>query len=635
MLVTDRVFWRWYLFFVIICSGWYLYQWRNNTGSWFFLVLALSLISVLISIFFNRINLDRFFHQAVNIPENLIWFTSALLIFIPSIITFLIPTQIVFHESGKLLLLLWVSGIGVWLLQNSKRKRLASLNFLLLLVIGGVFYKIGTFVPDVQSAPFSLGWSEGSRYYNASLFLSSSMYGERFPLPVLHPSRYLMQSFPFLLGSQSILIHRIWQVILWIFFVGLGSFSLVKRINPANKFIAWVLGLWLFLFFFQGAVYYHLMVCVILVFVGYDRKHPWRTLIFVMLASIWAGLSRVNWIPVPALLAVTLYLLETPARGVNWFKYLKYPLLWCLVGGASALASNRIYAILSGNAVEQFSSSFTSYMIWSRLLPNTTYKPGIILGSLVVFLPLALLTVQQIMNNGWRRYYHWIRTLGLLGILFVFGLGGVIVSVKIGGGGDLHNLDAFLVFWVLITVSIILNRFEFDDDQQPGQNTLNFGLLFLVVVVPVILAFQKNTTWTFQDVTAQRSDVTHIQTALDLVKELPGEVLFITERQLLTFGDLQGVELVPDYEKVFLMEMVMSNNQPYLEDFHQKLANHEFSAIILDSIATETQDVNDSFWVENNLWVDKVVYPVLEAYEVIYSYQNRTINIMVPKQNIE
>ncbi len=635
MLVTDRIFWRWYLFFVVVCSGWYLYQWRNNSGSWFYLILASGLLALLTLVLFNKINLNRFHDQTITIPEWLILLFSGLLVCIPSLLTFLYPTQIIFHESGKLLLLLWVSGIGVWLLQNSKRKRLASLNFLLLLVAGGVLYKIGSFVPDVQRAPFSLGWSEGSRYFNASIFFGSSIYGENFPLPVLHPSRYLLQSLPFLLGSQSILIHRFWQVILWIFFVGLASFSLVKRINLANKFAAWILGLWLFLFFFQGAVYYHLMVCVILVLMGYNHKRPWQTMLFVLIASIWAGLSRVNWVPVPALLAVTVYLLETPARGINWFKYLKYPFLWCLVGGVSALGSNRIYALLSGNTVEQFSSSFTSYMIWSRLLPNTTYKPGIILGSLIVVLPLAILTIQQIVNNGWHRYYHWIRSLGLLGILTVFGLGGVVVSVKIGGGGDLHNLDAFLVFWVLITTMIVFNRYTFEDDQQPGQSTLNFGLLLLVVAVPLILAFQKNTTWIFQDVTAQKNDVAHIQQALDLITENPGDVLLITERQLLTFGDIRGIPLVPEYEKVFLMEMVMSNNTPYLDDFHQKLSNHAYSAIILDSISTETQDVKDSFWVENNLWVDKVVYPILDAYEPVYSFQNNNINLLIPRGQLD
>jgi len=76
-------------------------------------------------------------------------------------------------------------------------------------------------------------------------------------------------------------------------------------------------------FLFQGAVYYHLMVCVVLVLLGYKKDKPLRTLIFVLLASVWAGISRVNWMPVPGLLAVALYLLDTPFDGKNgsntWF----------------------------------------------------------------------------------------------------------------------------------------------------------------------------------------------------------------------------------------------------------------------------------------------------------------------------
>jgi hypothetical protein len=79
------------------------------------------------------------------------------------------------------------------------------------------------------------------------------------------------------------------------------------------------------------------------------------------------------------------------------------------------------------------------------------------------------------------------------------------------------------------------------------------------------------------------------------------------------------------------MEMVMSNNQGYLEEFHRKLSQHEFSAIVMDSLATITQTEKDSFWVENNLWVDKVVYPILDHYEPVLSFENKTINLMIPR----
>ena len=365
---------------------------------------------------------SAFYIISTAVPDFVIHLTSVLLISIPTVLSFFYPTQIVFHQSGKLLLLFWTAGVATWLMQSANRKKLASQNFLLVFLSGGVLYKLGLFIPEIQTAPFSLGWSEGSRFYNASLFFSPIVYREIFALPVLHPTRYLLQSIPFLVGSNLIVIHRFWQVILWIGLVGMGSYSLVKRLNFPNKFHALIYGLWLFLFFFQGAVYYHLIVCVILVFLGYNQKHPWRTLVFVVIASVWAGLSRVNWIPVPALLAVTIYLLETTVKRENWLKYLRFPILWSLTGGISAIIANRFYTLLSGNDPGQFSSSFSSYMIWSRLLPNTTYSPGILLGLLIVVLPLMLLILQQIKINGVRNYFQWIRAFGLAGILFMFGV---------------------------------------------------------------------------------------------------------------------------------------------------------------------------------------------------------------------
>ncbi len=633
MDVPDRVFWRWYLVFTIIFSGWYLYQWRNNTGTWF-LIVSLSLIFAFSGIFlFHKLPIEVIQAKSIKIPDFLGWLIAFGLATVPSVLTFLYPTQITFHQSGKLLLLLWMSGLAVLILQNSDKKRLSSINFFIFLLFGAVLFRIGAFVPEIQSAPFSLGWSEGSRYYNASLFVSESLYGEKVPLPVLHPSRYLLQGIPFIFNIESIVFHRIWQVLLWIGLVGLGSFSLVKRVNFPNKLSGLVFGFWFFLFFFQGAVYYHLMICVIVVLLGYHREHPWRTMVFVVLASLWAGISRVNWIPVPALLAVSLYLLETPGRGTQWLKYLKYPIIWCVTGGLSAILSNRLYAYISGNEVEQFSSSFTSYMIWSRLLPNTTYPPGILLGLLIVVLPTFLLATVTVFKNGWRHYYHWIRVLGLVGILLAFGLGGIIVSVKIGGGGDLHNLDAFLVFWLLITTYLFMNRYQLEDQDLQGQYNMNFGLFFVAMVVPILILFQSNPRWLFRDYQAQEEEVVQIQKALDIINENEGEILFIAERQLLTFGEIQDSPLVQDYEKVFLMEMVMSNNQGYLDELHRKLEDHEFSAIVMDSLTTITQTVKDSFWVENNLWVDEVVYPILDNYEPVLSFQNKTINILIPRNN--
>ncbi|MCK7481599.1 MAG: hypothetical protein M0C28_33795 [Candidatus Moduliflexus flocculans] len=59
-------------------------------------------------------------------------------------------------------------------------------------------------------------------------------------------------------------------------------------------------------------VYYHLEVMVILPLLFVSVKKPWQTLLVVIIASLWAGISRVNWFPMPAMIAIAIYLLEVP-----------------------------------------------------------------------------------------------------------------------------------------------------------------------------------------------------------------------------------------------------------------------------------------------------------------------------------
>jgi hypothetical protein len=181
----------------------------------------------------------------------------------------------------------------------------------------GATYKLASFLPDISSYPFSLGWSEGSRYYYASLWLSRQVYGVSVPPSVLHPTRYLLQAFPFLIPGASLWLNRFWQVALWVVTTGLTSRVLVRRLALTGRtkplVISLCMILWGFIFLFQGPVYYHLQIIVIVILLGFDRHHFWRSLILVSIASLWAGLSRVNWLPVPGLLAA-IYPPTTP-----WF----------------------------------------------------------------------------------------------------------------------------------------------------------------------------------------------------------------------------------------------------------------------------------------------------------------------------
>jgi hypothetical protein len=160
---------------------------------------------------------------------------------------------------------------------------------LVVLVSYATFYKVATLFSDVSTYPLSLSWSEGSRFYYASLFFSERLYHMHVPPSVLHPSRYLMQAVPFLIPGLPLWFHRLWQVLLWISVTALTGFMLARRLRAG-----WVYALWAFLFLFQGPVYYHLLVMVFLVLWGVKPRQFWRSLWIVLIASAWESSGSIR-----------------------------------------------------------------------------------------------------------------------------------------------------------------------------------------------------------------------------------------------------------------------------------------------------------------------------------------------------
>jgi hypothetical protein len=615
---------------LVVLSAGYLIENMHFRGRSFWAVAGLLIILIASGVWLFGMGHSLEKCKQWKFPAGLVWLGISVLAVALLALFFTQSFQLIDSALGRLLLSCVLAVAGALLL-NTTQQRSAYLNFAIILLCFGALYRLGVFIPQIQATPFSLGWSEGSRYYNASLFLSESIYGEQLPLPVLHPSRYLMQAVPFFLGIHSILAHRLWQVLLWIGMTAWGAALLAKRFRGKLALPFWLLVIGIALFFFQGAVYFHLMVCVILVLLGYRKDTPWRTLLFVLLASVWAGISRVNWMPVPGLLAAALYLLDEPVDAKNWTKYVQFPVLWAVAGVGTAWLSQQVYIRLSGNDPALFGSAFSSELLWNRLLPNATFSLGIILAILLVCLPGSVL-LWETWHNGNKPQVHWLRWLGLAAILLAFLGGGILVSLKIGGGGDLHNLDAFLVFWALIAGSLITGAYS-PEQTQPAVSPLkieSFGWI-LAMVVPVFFVVMQGAHWSFISREAQMPEVQQMQAVLDLLKDQPGKALFIADRQLVTFGEIEGVRMEPDYEKVFLMEMAMGNNKPYLQGFYHQISSHAYKAIITDTLYTGKQGQTHAFGDENDIWVFKVLIPMLEEYEPAASWQDGGVNLLIPK----
>jgi hypothetical protein len=503
-----------------------------------------------------------------------------------------------------------------------------SLSFaFVLLLVGVVSQTYVTFLP-VNSYPFSVGWSEASRFYYGSLVFSKSLYGVSLPLSVWHGTRYFLLAIPFLIHGLPLWADRLWQVLLWLGITSLTSWVFVRRLKLQEWASTLILAGWLFLYLFQGAVYYHLQICVILILVGVSSQHPWRSLAAIIASSFWAGMSRLNWYPVPAILAITLYLLEEPfSRAGQLWRYILKPVLWGVIGLATALLGEAFYIAISGNTdLSAFGSSLTSALLWYRWFPSDTNPIGIIPGTLIVSLPLLILiylSIRKHLNN-----LHPLRWSGLIVMTFVLLAGGLVVSTKIGGGGDLHNMDAYMVMLALIGGYFFAQRVEPETTASPRFETVTWAIIAFMLIIPIGFSLSRVVPpFTYNKVNAAEDLHVLRETVQSYGKS--GEVLFIYERQLLTFGMIPNVPVVPEDEVVSLMEMAISGNKTYLNKFYADLANHRFAAIVAhkQNLGVSTGD----FIEESNVWTNLVAQPLLCQYKPALTLTFSNIQVFIPR----
>ena len=530
------------------------------------------------------------------------------------------------------LLLFWLIVLAVsallrrWLPGAPWRERLVAA------AIGyGLIVRALAFVPEVSSYPFSLGWSEASRYYYASLFDSRDIYGLRLNLPELHPTRYFLQSLPFIVADLPLWFHRLWQVLLW-WLLPLTTAALIVARHPlVGRWTRLLVGGWIVLYLFQGPVYYHLLVMVVMVLAGVDVRRPGRSTLIVVAASMWAGLSRINWYPVPGLLAGSLYLMEAPAEPRSHWTALRWPIAWTLMGTLAALASQAAYVRLTGIDVDRFTSSLSSDLLFYRLLPNPTHAWGI--------LPAILVASASLVLNLWWSRSAWLRRIdgwraAFLGAaLLVLLVGGLLVSLKIGGGSNLHNLDAYLVLLLLVGASWL--RPTGDAAAEPAFRSTftlpSFRRTALLVAVPLVFAVSSGSRWIERDFTAAQVALGVIRDQAQTAAQRGEAVLFISQRHLLTFGLVPGVPLEPEYEAVFLMEMAMSENEVYLGRFHALLEGQAFGLVVVDRLSMALQGPTHNFGEENDAWVREVSLPLLCWYQLSIRLERPPVDLLIPK----
>jgi hypothetical protein len=512
-------------------------------------------------------------------------------------------------------------------------------SFFIALIIFCSSFLMANKLKEVVTYPFNLYWSEGNRFWDYSVLFARNKYIYPADKPIftfIELGRQSLWGLPFLLGNPSILLMRLWDVILFSIPYALLGIVIFRK-KYVHKGVIYLAGLWVLLFLDQGPIYTPLIFSAMLVIFAFEIPLVWASLL-VLFAGYYANLARYTWSFAPAIWAGLMAFFsptnskETPYK-INWVRFI------CLVatGIFGGFILPMIIPLANNAAPDQtqtgvFSSAQTTLqnqsLIWSRLLPNPTYATGILLGLILATLPLVIIIIYFSIKSKLR--LNLLQSMAVLGTSLLFLAVGLIASVKIGGGSNLHNLDMFLINLLIIAGLV----WKYGIDQKiidfKSHSTWVNGILATLVVLPVCQTLFTQIPYKFATERYQQNVIKAIQDSADVAKK-SGEVLFIDQRQLLTFGYVTGIPLIVDYEKKYLMNEAMSNDQALFNKFYLDLKDHRFSLIINEPIFIDYQAEEVDFGTENDAWVKWVSKPLLCYYQPQDTYKNVNVELLIPR----
>ena len=482
--------------------------------------------------------------------------------------------------------------------------------------------------------PFSLSWSEGNRFYDYSLVFAESLYN--YPGHILNPysspGRYGLWGILFLWQGLPIWVHRLWNVALLTLPVLIFAALITRKLSPAV--LRYGMLIWIFLFLTVLAPLHppFVIASAIAVLFAFDESLIKRGGSLAV-ASYYAALSRWTWAFAPAAIGVLIELmLYYPKRtGPLWRRLIPALVLTVVSLVAGLLPSiGQYFAIVQGEAL-----SSTQALLWYRLLPNDTLGPGVLLLALRYTLPLWIILGWWMLSG--RGQLDWVQKIAIAGALIGFFAIGLVISTKIGGGGDLHNLDMFLITLLVVTV-LWLTSLDLSSVQikWPVWTVVLICFLAFWVVYP----FTPLHPGSDHHPRLNLANENKVSEAFSVVSDeivkyaQSGEVLFMDHRQLLTFRYVPAVPFVPEYEKKYMMDQAMANNANYFQAYYQDLANQRFALIVTEPLRTKRrEELGGPFSEENDAWVLWVSNPTLCFYEPLYISTDVNIELLVPKQN--
>lgn len=579
------------------------------------------------------------------------WLLIALLAVAAGLFLLVEKSQMFNGVYARFSLVLFYLSIATWLAteeahQNWSWKGLltGSLFFSLVFLFAVRFQKVSNY-------PFSQFWSEGNRLWDYSIPFGRRLYnypaGEKI-FSLTDVGRRTLWGLPYLLPGVQIWMLRFWDVLMFTlpyFLLGLAVFRQERKTN-LRLFL--LLGVWFMLFLNQGPIYSPLVLAAILVVLAHKSPY-WLNVLLVLVASYYARTSRFTWMFAPGMWAAMLAFLDQDwEETTGWVKNWLQPILlgvtgfiggyllpdfvksWttrATLGYPGAVAQS---GVLSLEGIQQ--TTGRQPLLWERLLPNSTYTPGILLGLLIAVSPLVIWLIYLLVSKNWK-LNTW-QKLAAAAFMAAFLGVGLVASVKIGGGSNLHNLDMFLIGLLLLAgLAWKAGGRETILQAVPGSLWLRLVLAALVLV-PAAAVIQEAGATRFPPAGITGEALAATQAAVNEARQ-KGEVLFLDQRQLLTFGHVGDVPLVVEYEKKKVMDEAMAENENHFASYYADLAAHRFALIISEPLRVEFQGDVYHFGNENDAWVKWVSIPMLCYYEPLATYPEVGLELLIPRAQPE
>ncbi len=487
----------------------------------------------------------------------------------------------------------------------------------------------------VTNYPFSIGWSEGDRLYEDSLIFGQHLYNYSGTIvnPYGSPGSYVLWGSLFLFHGVSIELLRLWDVVLGVVFPALAAWILARKIENIYLRLAFVL--WLTLFFIvEAPLHPPFMLAAIIVFAFMSSRSFWLRVVSIVVASIYVGLSRWTWIPVTAGWAILIDLiLYYPHRTGPFIRRVAPTAFLALAGLLPGLIVG--YRSVFSVTAPTTNLTFHQSLLWYRLLPNPTLPLGVLLTAILYSGPLVAILIWWIASGRWQ--LDWLQLLAIGIGLAGFFIAGLIVSSKIGGGGDLHNLDMYLMTLVLVFMLGLYNYLRGDNVSATTWPVWLQITLCLAVLLPIysVTPFPRGSAsdpiLNLPSPPVTQQELTDINLRISQASQ-QGLVLMVDQRQLLTFNYVNSIPFVPDYEKKYMMDQAMGNNAAYFRNYYQDLANKRFSLIVIEVL--RLRRATGAFSDENNDWVDWVSKPTLCFYQPLVTYDDINVQLLIPRQDI-